>query len=396
MNLRALQDADFTHKTVIMRVDFNVPINDGQVADGFRIDATLPAIKLLLSRDCKIVIISHMGDPKGKNDPRFTLSQVKAYLEQGLQKKVFFIDDCLGKNTKSNIENMAFGEVILLENLRFHPEEEQNDEKFAKILASYGDIYVNEAFSSIHRNHASIAQLSSICDSYAGPSLISEISNIEKLVLNPKPKMGAIIGGAKISTKINLIKSLLTKIDVLFIAGAMAHVFYKADRIDIGSSFYERDCDQLVQEIREIAKEKNVEIVLPIDFVAASNLESANIKRFKIGDIMGGNAIFDLGEGSINLFKEKFKELATIIWNGPVGAFENQPFDQGTLALAREIANLTSSNGLISIAGGGDTASALDISGTKEQFSYVSTGGGAFLAYLESSKQPGIGNLIVN
>lgn len=384
---------NFSNKTAIVRIDYNIPIKDGKILDSFRIDETLSTIKILLDQNCKIILMSHLGSPCGKYDINLSLAPIAQYLEEKLNKKVIFLDNCISEKTEQYIKNAKNGEIILLENLRFHKEEEQNDLGFAKKLRSYADIYINEAFSVSHRNHASIARISEIGKSFPGPLLTNELKNINNYVINPKKPLAAILGGAKISSKLGLIDSLILKVDKIFIAGAMANTFLKAGGGDIGSSFFEEGFIDEANKILKKTIDRNVEILLPVDYVIADNLTSSNSNVARPGDILDKKNIYDIGPKTIELFKNKLNEVSTVLWNGPLGAFEYEPYDQGTIQIAKEIANLTSNKKLISVIGGGDTAFAINKMGINKEFTYVSTGGGAFLAYLENSNLPGLKNL---
>ena len=384
MHLKTFATKDIKNKNIILRVDYNVPMENAKIADSFRIDETLETIKMLIPHCNKITLISHLGKPKSKDD-RFSLRPVAKYLEEKLNIKITFLD---------NIDDTSSAKVNMLENLRFYSGEEKNDPEFAKKISRHGDIYINDAFSCSHRNHASIEAINHFCKSYAGPLLCRELEQLEKYLTNMQEPVAAVIGGSKISSKIGLIKSMMGKIDMLFIGGAMANSFFYNENIDIGKSFYERDVKEEIKLIKQMAEEHDVELILPVDFVVSSDINNSSCTSLNVGDKIGDNAIFDIGNRTVKLFKEKLQNIKTVFWNGPLGAFEHFTYDQGTKEVAEAITRLTSDGNLVSIIGGGDTLSAIKIFGFQAKFSYVSTGGGALLSYLENKYLPGIVNLL--
>ncbi len=375
--MRKLQDFDYSGKRVFLRVDLNVPVSNGIILDYTRIDKIIPTIKYLLKQDTKIIIASHFGRPKGTFDPKYSLEFLVDILSEKTGQEVNFCP---------NISKTPNKQIILLENLRFHPGETKNDPEFAKQLASLADFYVNDAFSCSHRAHASIAGIAEFLPSAAGLLLAQEIENLNLYLAHPAKPMMAIIGGSKVSTKLDLLMELVNKVDYLAIGGAMANTFLKAKGYEIGNSFYEPDLIAKAQEIMN----QNCEIILPIDVVIAKEiLEHAETKTVSIEKMPKDEMILDLGPKSVAQIKSILQICKTVILNGPVGVFECAPFAKGTIAIAQEVASL-SQKGLISIAGGGDIVAAISQAGLFEDFTYISTAGGAFLEWLEGKKLPGL------
>ena len=389
--MNRLRNCVVTNKNVILRVDINVPVVNGIITDDTRIRAVIPTIQYLIKNQAKVILISHFDRPEGKKVPEMSLKQLVGKIEELLGQKIKFIDDCVGEEVAKAVASTNYGEVILLENLRFYKGETKNDPEFARQLASLGNLYVNDAFSCSHRAHASIVGVAKILKSCAGLLLESEIDNLENLVANPKKPMLAIVGGSKVSTKIDLLNALITKADAIFIAGGMANTFLYAMGNNVGKSLCEKDLKDLALEILASAKKNNCQIILPKDVVVCKKLESGTATRsVDIADVGDDDIIADVGQKTIQDLAVKIETLKTVVWNGPLGAFEIKPFDQATTALAKVIALQTKAGKLISVAGGGDVVSALNASGFIDDFSYISTAGGAFLEWLEGKSLPGL------
>ncbi|KKB96401.1 Phosphoglycerate kinase [Candidatus Arcanobacter lacustris] len=375
-----MQNLSVEGKKVVLRVDLNVPMINGKIEDDTRIVKILPTIKYLTEHKAKIIIISHFGRPKGRIVKEMSLEPIAKYLQ------VKFVDT----NPQDAIAKMQNGDVICLENLRFNPGEEANDGNFAKELASYGDIYINDAFSCSHRSHASIVGIAKLLPGAAGLLLQEELLNLEKILSAPSHPMAAIVGGSKISTKLNLLYHLIKKADLLVVGGAMANSFLKASGYDVGKSLYEADLIDVAKDIIAKAHENNCKLILPIDVVISSSINDSNSKIVNATDVDANSMILDLGPKTIAIVTSELQKIKTLVWNGPLGAFEYKPFDQGTINLAKEVSRLTISKQLISVAGGGDIVSALTAAGVVDDFSYISTAGGAFLEWLEGMNLPGI------
>jgi phosphoglycerate kinase len=389
MNL--LKNCVVTNKNVILRVDMNVPVKNGIIQDDTRIKAVIPTIKYLIEREAKVILISHFGRPKGQKVESMSLKQLTSRIEELLGQKINFIDDCIGKKVEEAVANAKYGEVILLENLRFHKGETKNDPEFSRSLASLGNFYVNDAFSCSHRAHASIVGVAEILKSAAGLLLQNEIENLTNLVANPKKPMLAIVGGSKVSTKIDLINALILKADAIFIAGGMANTFLYAMGNNVGKSLCEKDLKDLALKILENAQKNNCEIILPKDVQVCLKLENGTeVRNVLIKDVANDDIIADVGEKTVAYLAKKISDFKSLVWNGPLGAFEIKPFDAGTENLARVVAAQTKAEELISVAGGGDVVFALNSSGFIDDFSYISTAGGAFLEWLEGKSLPGI------
>lgn len=395
-NFTRLKDCVVTNKNVIVRVDINVPVVNGIIEDDTRIKAIIPTLKYLAENKAKVIVISHFGRPKkdanGKCSDKDSLKQLTPRIQELLGSiKVNFVDDCIGKKVEDAIKNTNYGEVILLENLRFYDEETNNDEAFAAKLASLGNLFVNDAFSCCHRAHASIVGINKILKSCAGFLLEAELDNLSNLLENAAKPMLAIIGGAKISTKLDLINNLSKKADAILVGGGMANSFLYALGKNIGKSLCEKDLKETVLKIIETAKKNGCEILLPQDVVVTKKLEQ-NAQCFIVSadKVQDDDIIVDIGPLSISELTEKLKTYKTVVWNGPLGAFEFKPFNIGTESLARSVAALTRDKKLLSVAGGGDVVSALNASGLIEEFNYISTAGGAFLEWLEGKELPGV------
>ena len=379
------------NKTVLIRFDLNVPLNsiDDYISD--RIIRIKKPILNLLNGNNKVIILSHLGRPKGKIKDELSLQQVVPQLERVLEKKINFLPDCIGNEIKDKINSLENGTVILLENCRFYKEEEENDHDFAKQLSELADVYINDAFACSHRAHASIEAISHFMPSYCGDLLEEEIINLQEVIHEPLGPALTIIGGSKISTKITVLKNLSKKMDTIVIAGGMANNFLKYHGYNIQKSLYEENVDHLIGEILDFSSKNNCRLVLPIDAVTADKISNkADTKESDIDNIEEQNMILDIGKNTVKLIKNEISKSKTVFWNGPLGVFETSPFDRGTVEIANFISNLTANNKIRSFAGGGDTISALDLARVKDKFSYVSTGGGALLELIEGKKLPGL------
>ena len=379
------------NKTVLIRFDLNVPLNsiDDHISD--RIIRIKKPILNLLNGNNKVIILSHLGRPKGKIKDELSLQQVVPQLERVLEKKINFLPDCIGNEIKDKINSLENGTIILLENCRFYKEEEENDHDFAKQLSELADVYINDAFACSHRAHASIEAISHFMPSYCGDLLENEIVNLQEVIHEPLSPALTIIGGSKISTKITVLKNLSKKMDTIVIAGGMANNFLKYHGYNIQKSLHEENVDHLIGEILDFSSKNNCRLVLPIDAVTADKISNkADTKESDIDNIEEQNMILDIGKNTVKLIKNEISKSKTVFWNGPLGVFETSPFDRGTVEIANFISNLTANNKIRSFAGGGDTISALDLAGVKDNFSYVSTGGGALLELIEGKKLPGL------
>lgn len=392
LKLKKVQDMGISKgATVLVRVDYNVPMKDGVVSDDTRIRETEKTIKYLLTRDAKIVLIAHLGRPKGKVEPKYSLKPLVEHVERIMGTKVHFVDDCIGPAVENAKANLKSGEILLCENLRFHPEEEKNDENFAKELAKGCDYFVQDAFGAIHRAHASTSAITKFLPCGIGFLLQKELEYLEKIMTNPQKPFVAIIGGAKVSDKIDVLNSLLDRVDVLIIGGAMAYTFLKAQDVNVGNSLLENDKIEEAKKIVLKAFRNGVELLLPSDHVVVKEVkEDAETQNTQSMAIPDGWIGVDIGERTINIFAEKILQAKTIFWNGPVGIFEMDKFSKGTVELAKVVAQATK-NGAISVLGGGDTLNALKKSGVKpDEVSHCSTGGGASLEFVEGKVLPGL------
>jgi len=391
--MKTIDDINFKDKKAIIRVDFNVPLNDRfEITDTTRIDATLPTIRKILNDGGKVILMSHLGRPKNGPEEKFSLKHLLPYLSKNLNADVKFADDCIGETAKNLASELKSGEVLLLENLRFYKEEKKGDKNFAKKLASLADIYVNDAFGTAHRAHAST---SIIADFFPGKKVFgyvmsNEIQNIDKTLKDTKRPFTAILGGAKISGKIQIINNLLEKADNIIIGGAMMFTFIKALAGKVGKSLIEDDFIDIAMDTLNNAKKSGVNIYLPIDAVIADEFsENANFKNSKAYDIPDEWMGLDIGEKTCKKFDEVIKTSKTILWNGPMGVFEMKAFEKGTKSVAESIAQATE-NGAFSLIGGGDSVAAIKKFNLQDKISYISTGGGALLEYIEGKKLPGI------
>ena len=391
MAKKTVKDLDLKGKTVLMRADFNVPLDDKlAITDDTRIRETVPTIRYILGQGAKkVVLMSHLGRPDGKRVDKYSLRPVAQRLEELLKEKVKFLDDCVGPDIKAQAAAAA-EKVVLLENLRFHAEEEANDPEFAKQLASLGDVFVNDAFGTAHRAHASTAGVNKYLESGAGLLLEKEIVYLGSAVENPKRPFMAILGGAKVSDKIGVIENLLPKVDAILIGGGMAYTFLKAQGKQIGNSKLEKDKVDLAKSLLEKAAQMKKELVLPVDHVVVDKVDAAAATEVTPGvDIPEGKIAVDIGPKTIALFENKIKTARTVVWNGPMGIFEMEPFAAGT----RAIANALASSKATTIIGGGDSAAAVAKFKLADKMTHISTGGGASLEFLEGKKLPGIAAL---
>ena len=387
-----IKDVNVKDMVVFVRADMNVSIKDGKIIDDTRIKATIPTIEYLVNNGAKVVLTSHLGSPKGVVNDSLSLKIVLERLKELMPKIKFnFSNDCIGEQTKKDIQNTNFGEVILLENLRFHEGEEANDENFAKELASLANIYVNDAFSTCHRKHASMVGVPTILPAYAGFTLEKELENLTNLVSNPEKPVMVIVGGSKVSTKLELLRALVKKYEYVVVGGGMANTFLYAMGKPIGKSLREEELKDDALALLEEAKENNCEVILPVDVVVAKQVaENQAVKTVLVDNVEDDDIIVDLGEKTITNIKETLTKCKTVIWNGPIGIYEISPFNLGTDNLATYIANLTQNGGIKSVAGGGDILAALNKAEITEDFTYVSTAGGAFLKWLEKGKLPAV------
>jgi phosphoglycerate kinase len=390
---KTLDDYDLTGKRVLLRADLNVPVADGKVTDATRIERLLPTIREIVKKDAKVIILSHFGRPKGKVDPEFSLEQVVPAIVELTGHPVGFIptDWVDVSKVKEAIDEAPAGSVLVLENTRFHKGEEENAPELSKRMASLGDIYVNDAFSAAHRAHASTEGVAHLLPSAAGRAMQDELTALEKGLGQPQRPVIAIVGGAKVSSKIDLLENLVTKVDALVIGGAMANTFLHAGGLGVGRSLVEKDLAETANRIRDKAEAAGCAIILPIDATVAWHFEANAPHRFYGVDAIDPDGMMlDVGPGSIERIKGAVDDARTVVWNGPLGAFEMTPFDQGTVEIARYVADRTHHGKVVSVAGGGDTVAALAHAGVKDKFTYVSTAGGAFLEWMEGKPLPGV------
>lgn len=394
-DIRTLDDLDAAGRTVLVRVDFNVPVKDGRVTDATRIERGARTIRELMDKGAKVVLLSHFGRPKGQRVPEMSLRPVLEPLRKALGgAAVVFAEDCVGEAAEQAVANLRPGQVALLENLRFHAEEEKGDAAFADQLAALGDLYVNDAFSAAHRAHASVSALARRLPNAAGRLMQEELAHLEQALENPARPLMAVVGGAKVSTKLDLLVNLVAKVDVLVIGGGMANTFLHAMGREIGASLCERDMADTARDIVRRAREAGCDIVLPTDVVVAAKLaEGVETRTVSVKEVPGDMMILDLGPATAAHLARRMEDCRALVWNGPLGAFETPPFDAATNHLARKAAERTASGQLLSVAGGGDTVAALANAGVLESFSYVSSAGGAFLEWLEGKELPGVAAL---
>ena len=390
MSFRSLDDADVKGKRLLVRVDLNVPMQDGEVADVSRIERNAPTITEIADRGGKVVLLSHYGRPKGP-DPKESLKPVVAAVARIIKRPIAFAEDCVGPIAERAVAALKPGEILCLENTRFHKGEEKNDSAFARQLAQLGDIYVDDAFSVAHRAHASVEAIAHLLPSYAGRAMQEELEALERALHSPERPVAAIVGGAKISTKLDLLGNLITKVETLIIGGGMANTFLAAQGKPVGKSLCENDLIPTARDILAKAKSLDREIVLPVDAVVAQKFAAHVASRVvSVDDVGAADMILDIGPRSIEQAVSVLARSKTLVWNGPFGAFEVEPFDNGTIEVAEAAAELTTDRRLVSIAGGGDTMAALNAADVTGRFTYVSTAGGAFLEWLEGKTLPGV------
>jgi phosphoglycerate kinase len=394
---RSLDDADVKGKRVLLRVDLNVPIRDGKVSDSTRIEEIVPTIIELADKGARVILLSHFGRPKGP-DPKYSLRPVVPEIARLLKRRVGFAEDCIGPKAQSAIAAMKDGDILCLENTRFHPEEEKNDKEFGRKLAALGDIFIDDAFSAAHREHASNSAIvtASHLIAYPGRAMTSELNALARAFEHPQHPVAAIVGGAKVSTKLELLGHLLTKVETLIIGGAMANTFLVAQGKAVGKSLYESDLVAAARDIMDNAKALGRDLVLPVDVVVAPKLAAHAPSRVVAVDEVGADdMILDIGPRTVEEVISALARCKTLVWNGPFGAFEYEPFDDGTIEVAEAAAELTAAGKLVSFAGGGDTVAALNLASVKHRLTHVSTGGGAFLESLEGKTLPGVEVLMV-
>jgi phosphoglycerate kinase len=393
--LKTTAGLDVKGKRVIVRADLNVPVKDGKVTDATRLERLVAGLRDLAGRGARVVVISHFGRPKDGPDAQFSLKPVAGKLGELLGRPVAFGGDCVGELAERTVAALLPGQIAVLENLRFHKGEEKNDPEFARRLAALGDLFVNDAFSAAHRAHASTDAIARLLPAYAGPLLMEEVDALVRVLEKPERPTAAVIGGAKVSSKIDLLTHLVAKVDRLIIGGAMANTFFLAEGVEVGKSLAEPDFTKTALQIMHAAKERHCEVILPRDVVVAVKLEAgAKSAIVPTLETPADQMILDVGPRTVAHYAEIIGRCKTLLWNGPLGAFEVAPFGEGTFGLAREAAALTEAGKLVSVAGGGDTVAALNAAGVTAQFTYVSTAGGAFLEWLEGRTLPGIAALL--
>ncbi|MBW7837622.1 MAG: phosphoglycerate kinase [Sphingomonadales bacterium] len=391
---RRITDLDVKAKRVLVRADLNVPMQDGKITDDTRIRAVVPTIEALLNKGAKVIVLSHFDRPKGKVVPAMSLKPLAPALAATLGKLVSFAEDCIGDVAAAAVANLQPGDVLLLENLRFHAGEEKNDPAFAAALAALGDIYVSDAFSCAHRAHASTEAIAHLLPSAAGLSMEAELNALENALGNPMRPVAAVVGGAKVSTKLDVLTNLVAKVDDLIIGGGMANTFLAAKGVHVGKSLCEHDLADTARDILKRAAAAGCRVHLPSDVVVAKEFKAGAESRTVRADLVAADElILDVGPASVADLSAVLSRAKTLIWNGPLGAFEIAPFDAGTVALAQEAAALTRAGKLLSVAGGGDTVAALHHAGAADAFTHISTAGGAFLEWMEGKELPGVAAL---
>jgi phosphoglycerate kinase len=392
---RTLDDLDVRGKRVLLRADLNVPVKDGVVTDATRIERLAPTIEALIAKGARVIVISHFGRPQGRPDPAFSLRPLVAPLEKAIGgRNVAFAADCIGDKAKTVVAALRPGEVALLENLRFHQGEETNSRDFARALAELGDVYVDDAFSAAHRAHASIAGLAHMLPAAAGRLMEAELTALTSALETPTRPVLALVGGAKVSTKLDLLRFIIGKVDILAIAGAMANTLLFANGTSVGRSLCERDMVDTARRLLALASGRDCRVILPEDAVVAAAPEPGTATRaVTIDAVPDDMMILDIGPRTVARIAEALEQARTLVWNGPLGAFETPPFEEATVAVAKKVAEFTRAGRLLSVAGGGDTVAALAAAGVTDQLSYVSTAGGAFLEWLEGRELPGVAAL---
>jgi len=391
---KTLDDFDPAGQRVLVRVDLNLPMENGQVSDRTRIEAARSTVLELAENGAKVVLLAHFGRPKGIANPDFSLSQIVDAVADTLGRPVAFTPDCIGAEAEQAVAALYPGDILIAENVRFHPGEECNDPAFVDALARLGDAFVNDAFSCAHRAHASTAGLAGKLPAYAGRAMERELTALSAALTAPERPVAAVVGGAKVSTKLELLGNLVKKVDYLIIGGGMANTFLFADGVQIGKSLCERDLADTARTITEKANEADCRLILPTDAVVAEEFKAGATSQAVPVDQVPENAmILDVGPDTVTAIEHCFAACRTVVWNGPLGAFETEPFDRGTVAAAQAVARLTETGELSSVAGGGDTVAALNRAGVAGEFSFVSTAGGAFLEWLEGRELPGVAAL---
>jgi phosphoglycerate kinase len=394
VSVRTLDGVAVAGKRVLLRADLNVPVHDGKITDLTRIERLSPTVRELSAKGARVIVLSHFDRPKGKRVPAMSLEPVAKALGEVLGRKVRFAEDCIGLPAQQAIMALSDGDVAVLENTRFHAGEEKNDPAFAEALAKLGDIFVNDAFSAAHRAHASTEGIAHLLPSYAGRLMQAELEALGSALTTPQRPVMAVVGGAKVSTKLDLLGNLVGKVDALVIGGAMANTFLAAQGKPVGTSLQEADMHATARDILAAAAAAKCEVLLPIDAVVATALTpGAATAVVRIDAVPADRSILDVGPATVAQLAERLRSMKTLVWNGPLGAFETPPFDAGTTAFAKAVAEATATGALRSIAGGGDTVSALRHAGVADKLSYVSTAGGAFLEWLEGKTLPGVAAL---
>ncbi|MBX5454994.1 MAG: phosphoglycerate kinase [Acidobacteriia bacterium] len=394
MKFRTLDDVDVGGKRVLVRVDLNVPMQNGKITDLSRVNRVLPTIRELMQKQARVIVCSHFDRPKGKRVPSLSLAPLARALGEALGKRVRFAEDCIGPAAQQAVDVLRDGDVLLLENTRFHSGEEANDPNFARELASLAEIYVNDAFSAAHRAHASTEGVAHFLPAYAGRLMQAELEALHLALGNPQRPVAAIVGGAKISTKLALLGNLLERVEVLFVGGAMANTLLAVQGFSVGRSLQEPDLYQAAREIMQRAEASKCSLLMPVDAVIATELAPhVPTHTVSVDNVPEDAMILDIGPATVKMLGERLQTVRTVVWNGPLGAFETPPFHLGTVAIAKAVAEATQKGALRSIAGGGDTLAALNQAGVAEAFTYVSTAGGAFLEWLEGKTLPGVAAL---
>lgn len=395
MMFRTLDDLDVRGKRVLVRADLNVPMREGKVSDTTRLDRLAPTVEELARKGARVVVLSHFGRPKGKPAREFSLEPIAVPLGKAVGgRKVRFARDCVGKAAQHAVAELKDGEIVLLENLRFEPGEEANDIGFARELAALGDLYVDDAFSCAHRAHASVEALAHLLPAAAGRLMEAELKALKRALDDPERPVAAVVGGAKVSTKLELLGNLVEKVDLLIIGGGMANTFLAALGVQVGKSLCEHDLAPIARTILENAAARKKEVLLPTDAVVAAKFEAGAVADVvDIKAVPADQMILDIGPQTAQALSSRLESCRTLVWNGPLGAFETPPFDAGTTRVARAAAALSKAGKLLTVAGGGDTVAALTHAGVVDQFSYVSTAGGAFLEWLEGKSLPGVAAL---
>lgn len=394
MAFRTLDDAELQGRRALVRVDLNVPMEDGQVSDDTRLRAAKPTVDKLRAGGARVILLAHFDRPKGKVVPSMSLKPIVGPLAKVLGLPVAFAEDCVGYEAREAINAMESGDVLLLENVRFHPGEEANDPEFARALAENGDLYVNDAFSAAHRAHASTEGLAHLIPAFAGEQMRLELTALDKALGRPERPVMGIVGGSKVSTKLELLSHLVTKLDKLAIGGGMANTFLFAQGHDVGASYCEKELADTAREIIRLAGQNNCKLFLPLDIVVAERLAPGAPARVReVGSIDDEERILDAGPKTVERLCRAMDNSKTLIWNGPLGVFEIPPFDKGTMTAARHAAKLAKAGKLVAVAGGGDTVAALNAAGVADDFTFVSTAGGAFLEWMEGKALPGVAAL---